>query len=69
MISSIYLEDRLRKKTHKKLPDRVQDILLQLDSDYSSNDDLVEVDPMEEFEELIDKVEWLGSSDEDDCDD
>lgn len=69
VVSSVYLEDRLRKKTHKKLPDRVQEILLQLDDDCSENDNSAEIDPIEDFTEILDKVVELYSSDEEDFDD
>lgn len=56
VVSSVYLEDRLRKRKHKVFPKRVQDLILTLDSsDVEDSSVLDSSDPLESFYEKLDQ--------------
>lgn len=64
----VYHEERLKKKTHKMLPDSVQEILLVLNDNTTPQTNSSVVDPMEEFYENLDSYEAVDISDDEDCD-
>lgn len=61
VVSSVYLEDRLQKKKHKVLPQRVQELLLLIEEDSNENIGLEYPDQLDAFFEQLDELELQTS--------